>query len=179
MEVIDNWVRIQLDSVNVDPSFMLYAESSDEPVLMWDGVRISNDTAFYEVQAVSNEVGRAYMIYAHLHMMKHQGRADVWVSEAPGAEGFEYEKAVLRRVSDLWYYARSIFDAIPYEPLDELLYSNESGFLDAYIFTMRPDEFKEERDAFIAADPNALDAYREWFRETFRRLPTSTEIGSD
>ena len=118
------------------------------------------------------------MIYAHLHLMRSLGRQDVWMAEAPDADGLDFERAVLKRVSDTWFFARSSFDAIPYEPLDELLYSNENGFLDAYILTMRPEEFEAEREALLAANPAALDEYLEWFRETFRRLPTSGTVGS-
>ncbi len=177
MEEIDRWVRIQLDSIETDPSFWIIADFQEDAKLLWEGLTISNDTARIEVQGVSNEVIRSYMIYAHLHLMRSLDRQAAWMPEAPEAEGLDFERAALRRVSDAWFYARSIFDAIPYEPLDELLYSNENGHLDAYIFTMRPEEFSEERGAWIEANPDGLDAYLEWFTETFRRSPTSTVIG--
>ena len=179
MEEVHNWFPIQLDSINQDPSFWIISENSDDPTLLWEDLYISNDTAKYKVQPIAFEIVRTYMIYAHLHLMKHLDRADVWVSEAPGAEGLDYERAVLKRVSDVWLYARAIFDAIPYEPLDELLYSNENGYLDHYIFTMRPDEWPEEKAAFEGANPEALDDYLEWFRDTFRRLPTESSIGEE
>jgi len=179
MEAINKWVPIQLDSIRTDPSFWIITDGETEPVLLWEGLEISNDSATIKVEPVSIEVQRAYSIYAHLHLMKSLGRQDVWMAEAPDADGLEFEKAVLRRVSDTWFFARATFDAIPYEPLDELLYSNENGFLDAYIFTLRPDEFPEEREAFIAANPTALDEYAEWFREMFRRLPTADTVGTE
>ena len=177
MQEIDNWVRIQLDSIRVDPSFLIVTEGSDDPVFMWDGLEIKPDTAVIQVQGVSQEVAQMYNIYAHLHLMQSEGRQATWLPEAPEARGLEFERAVLIRISDAWYYARAIFDAIPYEPLDELLYSNEAGFLDQYIFTLRPEDFPDEREAYIEANPTALDEYRDWFRETFRRLPSSTVIG--
>ena len=45
------------------------------------------------------------------------------------------------------------FDAIPFGPLDELMYSNENGYLDAYVLTARPEEFKDEYEAWMAANP--------------------------
>jgi len=178
MEEINKWVPIELDSIRVDPSFWIITAPETEPVLLWEGLEISNDSATIKVQAVTNEVVRSYMIYAHLHLMRSLGRQAVWVAEAPDADGFDFERAVLKRVSDTWFFARSSFDAIPYEPLDELLFSNENGFLDAYILTMRPDEFEEEREAFTAANPTALEEYLQWFQDTFRRLPTSATVGS-
>lgn len=179
MTEIDRWVRIQLDSIELDPSFWIITDFQEDASLLWEGLAISNDTATIKVQGVSSEVIRTYSLYAHLHLMKTLDRQAAWMPEAPEADGLDFERAALERVSDAWFYARSIFDAIPYEPLDELLYSNENGHLDAYIFTMRPDEFEEERTAWMEANPEGLDAYLEWFRETFRRLPTSTTVGAD
>ena len=58
-----------------------------------------------------------------------------------------------------------------YDPLEELLYANENGYLDALILTARGDEFKEERGAWLKEDPEGLERYRSWFVDTFSREP--------
>jgi hypothetical protein len=66
---------------------------------------------------------------------------------------------------------RTSYDAVAYDPLEELLYSNEAGYLDAFILTARGEEFAEEREAWLREDPEALERYRQWFLETFDREP--------
>ena len=168
---IDTWVRAELDSINVDPSFWIISRFETEEVQPWDGLAISNDTAIVRLQAAPPEVVSSYQIYAHLHLMVAFDRRDVWLAEAPGVEGFELEKAILKRTSDAWFYARSIFDAIPFGPLDELMYSNENGYLDAYVLTARPEEFKDEHEAWMAANPGQAAEFEQWFTETFERPP--------
>ena len=74
-------------------------------------------------------------------------------------------------MADAWLYGRALFDMTPYGPLDELMYAREHGFLEAFILTSRPDEFKEERSAWLDANPGQQEEYRRWFLETFEREP--------
>ena len=59
----------------------------------------------------------------------------------------------------------------PYGPLDELAYAKEAGFLDAFIFTARPDEFAVRRAQWARANPGEVERFREWFLDTFSREP--------
>lgn len=176
---IDAWVRAQIDSIQLDPSFWIITSQEREEVLPWEGLGILNDTANIRVEAGSPEMQSAYNIYAHLHLMKALGRDSVWIPEAAGADGYELEKAILTRTSDAWLYARSIFDAIPYSVLDELMYSKEQGYLDAYILTARPEEFEQEREAWLAANPGQEAEYVEWFERVFERPPPGKRSSGD
>lgn len=175
---IDAWVRAQLDSINVDPSFMIISRFDTEERQLWDGMSfvvdstdMQQDTVVIHVEGSPPEVTRTYNIYAHLHLMKRLGRDDVWLPEAAGADGYELEKAIVTRVSDAWLYARSIFDAIPYSVLDELMYSNEAGYLDAYLLTARQGDFSDEYEAWMAANPGQKAEYMQWFERIFERPP--------
>jgi hypothetical protein len=103
--------------------------------------------------------------------MDMMNRLDEVIPEAVGMEGYELERAILARVSDAWLYGRSAFDIPPYGPLDELLYSYENGYLDAFIFTARPEEFEEERSTWLEANPGGEEEYRQWFVDTFEIEP--------
>jgi len=71
-----------------------------------------------------------------------------------------------------------VFNAAAYEPLEEILYSNENGYLDAFILTARGDEFAEERQRWLQEDPEALERFHEWFVETFHREPPGLREGN-
>jgi hypothetical protein len=96
-------------------------------------------------------------------------RLDEFLPEADSAQGYELERAILNRVSDAWLYARAVFDNPPYAPLDELLFSNENGYLDAFILTARPEEFDEERATWQRENPGQQEEYGRWFLETFEK----------
>jgi hypothetical protein len=119
----------------------------------------------------SLEARLVYEIYAHYHLMKEFGRLEEFLPGAGDEEGFSLERAILARVADAWLLGRAVYDAEPYDPLEEILYANENGYLDALILTARGDEFQEERQAWLQDDPEALERYRSWFVETFTREP--------
>jgi len=112
-----------------------------------------------------------YMIYGHLHLMKTMGRLEEWLPEAPSAEGYDLERAILSRTADAWILGRTVFNTVPYGPLDELAYAKEAGFLDAFIFTARPNEFAAIRAEWVRANPGQMERYREWFLDTFSQEP--------
>ncbi len=172
MEGVDAWLREQVDSIELDPSFMIYTNAQEGPIYPWERLELNaqGDTAHVSAQATPG-ISWPYTIYAHLHLMAVQNRLDRWLPEAVGASGFELEKAILARVADSWLYQRSIFDAPPYGILDELMYSKENGYLDAFILTARPDAFVEARRDWLATDPGAQDDYVAWFRTAFERDP--------
>ena len=64
-----------------------------------------------------------------------------------------------------------MFATAPFGPLDELMYATEEGFLDAFVFTARPEEFAEARAAWAREKPEEAEGYRSWFLETFNREP--------
>ena len=171
LDEIDVWVRAQLDNINLDPSFMMTYETSAEETYPWDGLRINRDTAEVLVYAAAPESLNFLYLYGHFHLMDRMNRLEEFLPEAVSAEGYELERAILARVSDAWLYGRSVFDIPPYGPLDQLLFSNENGYLDAFILTTRPEEFEEERGRWLRENPGLEEEYGRWFLETFETEP--------
>lgn len=172
MAEVDTWAREQMDSIRADPSFFIDPIDQDAPAYPWETLRIneSGDTAVIAYQSRPGLYG-PYVIYAHLHLMEARGRLDRWLPEADGGTPFEIEKAILARMADAWLYQRSIHDIRPNGILDELVYVNENGYLDAFVLTARPNEFVEARRVWQAENPGGRDAYVAWFRKTFERDP--------
>lgn len=168
---IDIWVREQQENIIVDPSFLVIEKRSSVETYPWDGMRISGDTVEVLVYAGAPESGSFMSFYGHFHMMGKMDRLDEFLPEAVGAEGYELERAILARVSDAWLYGRATFDTPPYGPLDELLFSHENGYLDAFIFAARIEEFDEERSRWLQENPGRDEEYRRWFLETFETEP--------
>ncbi len=179
MEEIDVWLREQLDSIDQDPSFWIIHGGQEGPAYLWETLQLNEqlDTAniYYQDRA---GVGGAYILYAHLHLMVARGRLDRWLPETGGDTPYEIEKAILSRVADAWLYQRSIYDARPYDLLEELLYSKENDYLDAYILTARPDEFVDARRVWMEENPDARDAFIGWFRTAFERDPPGVRGGT-
>lgn len=179
MEEVDARVREQMDSITLDPSFMIITQPQEGPVYPWEQMRLNaqGDTVNLSFQPGGGLRRGAYLIYAHLHLMAAQNRLDRWLPEAVGADEFELEKAILRQVADVWIYQRSIFDARPYSILDEIAYASENGFLDEFILTARPGSFVEARRDWLAENPDGNAAYVEWFQRTFERDPPGWSRG--
>jgi len=172
MKEIDGWVPPQLTDIREDPSFLVRTLPRDARIYPWEGLSIAGDTANVEMQGGVPEARVPYMIYAHLHLMRRRGELSEWLpEEKAGAEGFELERTFLERTSDAWLYGRSVWDAPPHEVMDELMYARENGFLAAMIFTARPEDFPEARQAWVEENPGGIEEYRQWFVETFDREP--------
>ena len=171
MTTVNEWVMREQENIVEDPSFMVSTPMSLEDVYVWDNLKIQADTVTSPVNASAMDSRLVHEIYAHLHLMVDMGRQDEWLPEAPEAVGYELERAILQRVSDAWLLGRTVFDVSPYGPLDELMYSNEEGFLDAFVFTARPAEFALARTEWARANPGATDRYRDWFQQTFNIDP--------
>jgi hypothetical protein len=172
MEEINDWYRPQMENIERDPTFLIETVERDSPAYPWESLLIEGDTARIGVElGKSLEAGTAYTIYAHLHLMKEMGRIEEFLPGAAGQEGYLLERAILARVSDVWIYGRGVFQAQAYDPLEELLYCNEAGYLDAFILTARGEEFQGEREAWLQEDPEGVERYRSWFVETFHRDP--------
>lgn len=171
MKVVDDWFRAQNDNIINDPSFWVNPVYRDTPSFPWESLVLSNDTATYGIQQGFDEASRVFGIYAHYHLMKKMGRIEEFLPGGEDLEGFALERAILARVADAWLLARAVYQAVAFDPLEELVYSNENGYLDALILTARGDEFKEERQAWLMEDPEGLERYRKWFVDTFDRQP--------
>ena len=168
---IDVWVRAQQENIIIDPSFWIIENRSEVEAYPWDALSISGDTAVVLVYASAPESGSFMSFYGHFHLMDTMDRLDEVLPEAVDAEGYELERAILSRISDAWLYGRAVFDMAPYGPLDELLFSHENGYLDAFILTARPEEFEEERGPWLQENPGREEEYRRWFLEIFEIEP--------
>ena len=171
MKAIDAWFRPQMENIANDPSFMIETVGRDTPSYPWESLLLVADTAKIGVQTGFDDAARIFEIYAHYHLMKEKGRIEEFLPGGENLEGLSFERAVLGRVADAWFLGRAVYQAVAFDPLEEILYSNENGYLDAMILTARGDEFKEERQAWLKEDPEALERYRAWFVETFDREP--------
>ena len=168
---IDVWVREQQENIIVDPTFLIIENRSSVVTYPWQALTITGDTAAVLVYAAAPESGSILSFYGHYHLMDSLGRLDEVLPEAVGSVGYELERAILSRVSDAWLYGRSAFDMPPYGPLDELMFSSENGYLDAFILTARQEEFEEERSAWLQENPGRDEEYRQWFLNTFELEP--------
>lgn len=171
MKDVNEWVTRQQANIVDDPTFMIYTDPSVDEVYIWDQLEIEGDTVHTPVHARAADSRLVHELYAHFHLMVDMGRQDEWLPEAPDAVEYELERAILLRASDAWLLGRTVFDVAPYGPLDELMYANEAGFLDAFIFTARPSEFALARTDWARSNPGETDRYRNWFVETFNRDP--------
>lgn len=177
MRELNEWVLDAQTTIEEDPSFLLIRESTVQEQMPWEGMELGNDSVTVEIPLGGQDATLVYDIYGFLHLMTQMGRQDEWLPEAPEAEGYELERAIMARVADTWILGRSVFDTQPFGPLDELIYAKDAGFLDAYIFTARPDEFGSARTDWARQNPNRIDEYREWFLETFNREPPGLRTG--
>ena len=172
LEEINTWFVAQQENIELDPSFMIDVANRPTPAYPWESLFIEGDTARIGLEVdKSFEAQYPYMVYAHCYLMRDMGRLGEFLPGGEGLEGFALERAILARVADAWLLGRASYDAVAYDPLEEILYSNEAGYLDAFILTARGEEYDRERQAWLREDPEALERYRSWFVETFEREP--------
>lgn len=172
MREINEWVTREQTNIQEDPGFWVITGLAAEEVYPWDGLEFAGaDSVRVRLDPRASDASLVFEIYGHLHLMARMGRQEEWLPEAPTATGYDLERAILSRVSDAWLLGRTTFDTQPYAPLDELIYAKENGFLDAFIFTARPDEFGEARARWARENPAQSDEYRDWFVKTFNREP--------
>jgi len=171
MNEVNAWVTEEQANIQQDPSFWVISQPADGEVYPWESLRISSDSVTVQVPRGAQDPQLVFQIYAHLHLMSTMGRQEEWLPEAPDAVGFELERAILSRAADAWILGRAVYNTVPYGPLDELAYAKEAGFLDAFIFTARPEDFASARADWARSGPGEMDRYREWFLDTFSREP--------
>lgn len=168
---VNRWVTEEQDNIVDDPSFWVITQVAADAVYPWEGLDIHGDSVEVGVDPRAPDTRLVQEIYGHLHLMAAVGRQAEWLPEAPEATGYELERAILSRTADAWLLGRTVFDTSPYGPLDELIYAKEAGYLDAFIFTARPDEFASARGEWARSNPGQVDDYRNWFLQTFNREP--------
>lgn len=168
---IDTWVTREQQNITEDPGFLVQTDTTQGEVYPWEGLSFGKDTVRVKLATRYLDANLPFQIYGHLHLMARSGRQEEWLPEAPTATGYELERAILKRVSDVWLLGRTVFNTAPYAPLDELIYSSENGYLEEFIFTARPEEFAEARERWVAEHAGKLDAFRAWFLDTFDREP--------
>ncbi len=169
-EIYDD-VNHQLQVIAQDPSFWIITNPDSRDVYPWETLEIAPDTARIQYQRTAPDLRGTYEIYAHLHLMAAQGRLEEWLPDHTQAEGWELERAIMRKVADSWLLGRAVFDLAPYRLMDEIIYAYEAGTLDGLLLNLRPVEFAEARDAWLSDNPNADREFREWYRATFNREP--------
>jgi hypothetical protein len=177
LRAVNEWVTREQENIVNDPAFFVGFNLAAEEVYPWDGLEFEGrDTVNYRIDPRASDARLVFEIYAHQHLMARMGRQEEWLPEAPTATGYDLERAILSRVADAWLLGRTTFDTQPYGPLDELIYAKDAGYLDAFIFTARPDEFAEARARWARENPGRAEAYRDWFVKTFNREPPGLAV---
>jgi hypothetical protein len=150
MDSIYAWLQVENQNIEEDPSFLIEGVPAARETLPWQTLTINaaNDTARYQYDRAHPDITTAFNVYAHLHLMKRLGRLAEWMPEHANADGYALERAIVGRLADAWLLGRAVFDAPAYQPLDELIYAQDAGYLDAYLLTARPTEFAAERAAW-------------------------------
>lgn len=176
MRAVHEWLTSTLEVIEQDPSFWIIGEPAARTAYPWEAVHIvTPDSVRVEYERTHPDALTSHQVYAFLHIMDRQGRLHDFVPEAPLGDAYGVEKAILERVADTWLLGRAVFATNPFDPLDHLMYAAENGWLDALIFTARPDEFEEARAAWERQNPGRSEAFRAWFRETFDQEPPGVE----
>lgn len=171
-------LEVQLDVIEQDPTFLIIRDTDPRDVYPWETLEIRRpDTAFIAWRRTAPDLNAAYQVYAHLHLMRDMDRLDEWLPEAAGAEGWELERAIMDRVTDVWLLGRAYFDLAPNVLMDPLAYAQQAGYLDAMLLTLRASEFPEARERWLAANPGLDQEFRAWHRETFGEPPP--EVAGD
>ena len=171
MDSIYTWLTAQNENIELDPTFLIDGVPAARQRLPWESLSIVGDTARVEYDRAHPDIVTPYNIYAHLHLMKQMNRLAEWLPGYAGEEGFELERRIVERMTDAWLLGRAVFDAPAYGPLDEVMYSREAGFLDAYLLVARGTEFPEARARWEQEEPAELEEYRTWFQRVFRNQP--------
>jgi hypothetical protein len=153
---IDAWYRAERENIEFDPGFWIITVPRDTPSYPWESLYMSSDTATIGVQSGFSDAAQIFEIYAHLRLMKKLGRIEEFLPGGDNLNGFAFEREILSRVADAWLLGRAVYQAEAFDPLEEILFSSENGYLEAMILTARGDEFKEERQAWLKEDPEAL-----------------------
>lgn len=176
MQETHQWVTRADETIEMDPAFLISYETAPVPSFPWETFEyIGEDSVRVAFEASAPDAQTSYGIYAFLRLMHDMGRMDEWFPEAVDLEGYELERFIVARTGDSWLLGRAVFDTHPYAPLDQLVYAQDRGYLDAFLLTARGDEFPDARSEFEAEHPGRMEEYRAWFEETFGKAPPGAE----
>lgn len=178
MEETHRWVTIADETVRQDPTFWVIYETAPEEAYPWETMELlSEDSVRIAWEQSAVDARLTYEVYAFLHLMVRMGRMEAWFPEAVGLEGYALERFIVDRTADSWLLGRAVFDLLPYRPLDEIIYAQDRGFLDAFLLTARGADFPDEKAEFERDHPGRLEEYHAWFQETFKREPPGLRSG--
>lgn len=173
VQAVEEWLRPQLEDVENNPSFLIRLSRQARAAYPWDTLEITGDTALILVERAAVDADTPHLVYAHFRLMAQRGELEEWIPgldpEEELPQGFELERMILQRVSDVWLLGRSVYDTHAYGPLDELLYANERGLLTEYILATQGDRFPEQRERYTEENPEWEEALTTFFRTTFER----------
>lgn len=171
LDSVDVWVQEMERTIAEDPSFWVIVDDVPQAGYPWENLEFQGEDTVRVAVRGAVDAQLSYMIYGYLHIMQRMGRLGEEFPDAAALEGFELERFILARTAESWLLGRSVYDMPPYRPLDELVYAQDRGHLDALILSARPEEFGDTREAWLEENPEGLEAFRSWFRETFDRDP--------
>jgi hypothetical protein len=167
MGEIESWLVPELERIDLDPDFLIRIEEESASSYPWDTVEIIADTAEVSLSSAAPDAQSPYLIYGYLKLMESWEELPEILPEAAEQNAYGVERAIVSRISDVWLLGRSVYDTRPFGPLDELVFSKESGYLEDFIFATQGERFAEEAAAYRAANPNRAAEYADWFSRIF------------
>ncbi|TVP75252.1 MAG: hypothetical protein EA352_08700 [Gemmatimonadales bacterium] len=175
MDRIDQWLRDQQEYLERNRG-VVRVLAVEEPVYPWETLEGSADSLILARDRNALDVEAPFQTYGFLRLIQYrqyQGEDgpgfEDWLPDAAGLDGFELEMEIVDRLADVWLLGRSVYDTAPHEPLDELIYARDGGFLREYVLVTQQHRFPDEHDAHFEANPERQEAFHDWFRETFER----------
>lgn len=167
MNDVADWLTPVLDRIDLDPDFFVSLQEQQETTYPWDTLKITADTVALSLYSGAPDAQSPYLVYGFLELMAAKGTLDDVLPEATGQSDYGTERAILKQVAEVWLLGRSVYDTHPFGPLDELVYSEESGFLDEFIFATQGERFSDAAGEYQAANPGSDADFHSWFRSTF------------
>ncbi len=167
MAQVELWLTPELERINLDPAFLIRLTPVVEQTYPWDTLEITADTASLTLAAAAPDAETPFLVYGYLRLMQEWGTLTEVFPEAEAQSAYGVERAIVERVANVWLLGRSVFDTQPYAPLDELVYANEAGFLEDFIFATQGERFVDEAESYRATNPDRQDEFREWFIRIF------------
>lgn len=162
---IYEWVNAEVEEIHLNPTFWITTTPSTSDLLPWETLAItpSGDSASVQFARQAPDLVQVYQIYAHLHLARARGEIEQWLPGADTLDGWDFEVAIVERMTAAWLLGRSSYAFAPYAPVDELMYAAREGMLEPLLLSLRGFEFPEERDAWLAANPNGEAEFRNWY----------------
>lgn len=167
MKEVSDWLTPLLDRIDLDPDFLIDLQERPETAYPWEGMEIKGDTVDLGLYRGAPDAQSPYLVYGFLELMEAKGTLEDVLPEAVGQSGYATERAILSRVAEVWLLGRAVYDTHPFGPLDELVYSEESGYLDEFIFATQASRFSDAAAEYQAANPSREADFQSWFRDTF------------